>query len=290
MGRPTPHTTLGAFLAARRAAVAPHQVGLPAVGSPRRVPGLRREEVAMLAQVSVEYYTRLEQGRVTSASPSVLTALAGALRLDADQTAYVQELGRRRTGPRPPQGATPARVHPQTRVLLDSLTDAPAVLLGRGMDILGWNSLAAALFLDFGQLPAEQRNHLRLVFLEPRIRELYRDWEHTAGKCVARLRMDAARDPHAPQLTALVGELSARDSDFRRYWARHDVRTITYGRNRFEHPVAGPLTLDWQALQVAMAPDQTLVVYTPPPDDADTRTGLDFLTAWSSTATALTRS
>ncbi|MFI1202655.1 helix-turn-helix domain-containing protein [Streptomyces sp. NPDC020883] len=287
MARPTPHTTLGKFLAARRAAVAPHEVGLPAVGSPRRVPGLRREEVALLAKVSVEYYTRLEQGRVSSASPAVLAALAGALRLNADQTAYVHQLGSinsKEGGPQPPRcpNTLPARVHSRTRVLLDSLTGSPAVLLDRSMDILAWNSLASALFLDFGTVPTEHRNHLRMVFLEPRVRQLYRDWEHTAGKCVARLRMEAAHEPHPPRLAALVDELSTVDGDFRRHWARHDVRAITHGRNHFAHPLAGPLTLDWQALRVAMAPQQTLVVYTPPPGDAGTHSGLEFLASWSS--------
>ncbi|WP_229922786.1 MmyB family transcriptional regulator [Streptomyces morookaense] len=188
---------------------------------------------------------------------------------------------RRRTGIVPGRDAHAGA--PRTRELLDSLTGSPAVLLDRSMDILAWNPLAAALFLDFGSVPAQHRNHLRLVFLDHQVRKLYRDWEHTAGKCVARLRMEAAHEPRAPRLIALVDELGARDDDFRRYWARHDVRSITYGRNHFVHPLAGLLTLDWQALQVAMAPKQTLIVYTPPPEDADSRAGLEFLASWSRT-------
>ncbi|MHA6761921.1 MmyB family transcriptional regulator [Streptacidiphilus sp. PAMC 29251] len=153
-------------------------------------------------------------------------------------------------------------------------------MLGRRLDVLAWNDLGAALFLDFSTLAPERRNFARLIFLEPRIRSLYVDWEQIASGFVAKLRMDATRYPDDPQLAALVGELAVRDLDFRRWWARHEVQAITSGSKRITHPIAGPLTLDWQALQVASHPDQTIIVHSTPAD-SPSRAAFQFLTAWA---------
>lgn len=190
---------LGEFLKARRAELTPARVGLPDSGTLRRVPGLRREEVAQLAAISTDYYTRVEQGRLQASTP-VLTTLARALQLDEDQTAYVLGLATKRRS-RTPRQAT-QRVRPQLQRLLDQLTDAPALVLGRHMDILAWNSLAAALIKDFDALPRPECNYLRLAFIDPDVRRLFTDWETTARTCVAYLRMDAMQYPDDPRLAA----------------------------------------------------------------------------------------
>ncbi|WP_407563808.1 helix-turn-helix domain-containing protein [Streptomyces sp. 184] len=269
---------LGDFLRAKRAQIPPGQVGLPAVGNPRRVTGLRREEVARLAAVSVDHYTRLEQGRVTTASDGVLAALARALLLTEDEHAYVRLLARPRPVPRAPRA--PAGVAGPVRDLLDALGHTPALVLGPRYDILAWNPAATALYPDFATLPPEHRNLVRLVFLDPRVRGLYEDWEQVAAEAVARLRMACGHAPGDPRLATLVGELSARDVDFRRWWGGHGVRTPGAGRKRLRHPVAGSLELDWQAMRLAAAPDQTLVTYTAPAG-TPAHEALVFLTSWS---------
>ncbi|MFI0469009.1 helix-turn-helix domain-containing protein [Saccharopolyspora sp. 5N102] len=243
---------LGDFLKAKRAQIAPEQVGLPAVGNPRRVKGLRREEVAQLAAVSVDHYTRLEQGRVATASDNVLAGLARALLLTDDEHAYLRLLTQPRAARRSP--AAPAKVASPVQDLLDALTHTPAFVLGRRSDILAWNAAATALFLDFATVRPDHRNLVRLVFLDPRVRGLYVDWETVAAEAVARLRMDAAHTPDDPRLAKLVGELSVRDDDFRRWWGGHDVRIPSAGRKRLHHTVAGGLELDWQAMQLGVAP------------------------------------
>lgn len=268
---------LGEFLKARRAELTPTQVGLPDSGAPRRVPGLRREEVAQLAAISADYYTRLEQGRFQASAP-VLTALARALRLDEDQTAYVRGLAAKRRGRAPRQVAQ--RVRPQLQRVLDQLTDAPAMALGRHMDILAWNSLAAALITDFAALPREERNYLRLAFVDPDVRRLFTDWETTARTCVAYLRMDAAHYPDDPRLAALVGELSVKDPDFRTWWAAHDVAHKTCGTKTLKHPVVGALAVDWEMLGCTTDPDQQLMVMTAAAG-TDSQEALHFLASWS---------
>lgn len=277
---------LGDFLKAKRAAVTPEQVGLPPIGNPRRVKGLRREEVAQLAAVSVDHYTRLEQGRVTTASDNILTGIARALRLTEDEHAYLRALAQPRPGHR--GSAAPAMVAPPVQDLLDALAHTPAFVLGRRTDILAWNVAATALFLDFAALPREQRNLVRLVFLEPRVRALYVDWEQVAAEAVARLRMDAVHTPGDPRLAKLVGELSVQNDQFRRWWGGHGVRAAGGGRKSFHHPVVGLLELDWQALHLAAAPDQALVTYTAPVD-SPSYDALRILTSWTSKHAAPTR-
>ncbi|WP_250031228.1 helix-turn-helix domain-containing protein [Paractinoplanes maris] len=257
-------TELGDFLKARRRELSPAAAGLPDDGR-RRVPGLRREEVAQLASISPDYYTRLEQGRRRAGEP-VLDALARVLRLDPDERAYLFELSGKDAGrPRPRRVQ---RVQPQLRRLLDDLTGTPAFVLGRCTDILAWNPLGAALFTDFARLPATERNFVRLVFCDPGVRAMYLDWEYAARACVAQLRMEAARDPDDPRLITLVGELSVRDRDFRRWWGDHRVAVRTAGTKALRHPIAGDLDLDWSTLTDAADPEQQLIALTAAPGSA----------------------
>ncbi|MFH8706264.1 helix-turn-helix domain-containing protein [Streptomyces rubrogriseus] len=252
---------LGDFLKARRRELSPPTAGLPDAGR-RRVPGLRREEVAVLASISPGHYTRLEQGRRRASEP-VLDALARALRLSADERAYLFDLSGKDAG-RPPRRPG-QQVRPQLRRLLDDLTHTPALVLGRRTDILAWNPPAAALFTDFALLPRDERNFVRLVFRDPAVRALYTDWPYMARACVAQLRMEAAQDPHDPRLSALVAELSAQDSDFRTWWQDHRVAVRSAGTKDLRHPVVGELTLDWSALTDTADPDQQLIALTAAP-------------------------
>ncbi|MEV2214779.1 helix-turn-helix domain-containing protein [Streptomyces sp. NPDC050997] len=272
------HSHLGAFLKARRAQLAPQECGLPEADSVRRVAGLRREEVAQLAAISVDYYTRLEQGRVR-ASATVLATLACALRLDDDQKSYLYELaGRSDDRPRrrrPAQGTRPAM-----RRLLDQLTQAPALVLGKRLDVLDWNPAAAALYIDFSSLPPARRNYVSLLFTNPVIRDLHQDWEHDARNAVAALRMEAAADSDDPDLARLVGELSVQDTDFRTWWAEHRVSSAGYGTKRYRHRIVGDLTLDCDTWASPDGSGQRLMVLTAeagsPSHDA-----LRILTTWT---------
>ncbi|MYX33160.1 MULTISPECIES: helix-turn-helix domain-containing protein [unclassified Streptomyces] len=253
---------LGAFLKARRAQLAPHECGLPPTGSARRVAGLRREEVAQLAAISVDYYTRLEQGRVR-ASASVLAPLARALRLDDDEQRYLYELaGKADAHPRRPP---PQRVRPAMRRLLDQLTATPALVLGRRMDVLAWNDAAAALYTDFSAIPPEGRNYVHLLFTDPAVRGMHRQWEHDARDAVAALRMQAAAESGDPELSRLVDELSGQDADFRTWWAEHRVIATAYGTKHYRHPVVGDLTLDCDTWSSPDDSGQRLMVLTAEP-------------------------
>ncbi|MGW4669104.1 helix-turn-helix domain-containing protein [Streptomyces sp. NPDC004324] len=251
---------LGAFLRARRAQLTPEMCGLPATDSPRKVAGLRREEVARLAAISVDYYTRLEQGRVR-ASASVLVTLTRALRLDDDQQRYLYELAGR-TDARPRRRRPAQAVRPAMRRLLDQLTGTPAVVLGRRLDILAWNPAAAALYTDFSSMPAGRRNYVELLFTDPVVRGMHQEWEHDARDAVAALRMEAAADPVDPELARLVGELSAQDPDFRSWWAEHRVISSGYGTKRYRHELVGDLRLDCDTWNSPDGSGQRLMVLT----------------------------
>jgi transcriptional regulator with XRE-family HTH domain len=279
--RPTGTTTLGEFLRASRARVRPADVGLPDDGRPRRVPGLRREELAQLANVSVDYVVRLEQGRATGVSRSVLDALADALALDDAGRDYLLTIAG--PPPRPRRASTAQAVPPATLRVLDALGELPAMVLGRFSDVLAWNPMAAALITDFGALAPAHRNMVRLAFLEPAFRDLYGDWERVAQDCVASLRMEAGQDPEHPRLTALVGELSIKDPNFARWWGDHRVRGSDQRRKRYVHPVAGPMVLDVQRLAVLERPDLKLVIYTAEPG-SDAEAALRFLAGWTGVA------
>ncbi|OBB96864.1 helix-turn-helix domain-containing protein [Mycolicibacterium peregrinum] len=267
---------LGQFLKSRRNALTPAAVGLPEDGTHRRVPGLRREEVAQLASISVQYYTRVEQGRLSASAP-VLTVLAEVLRLADDQRNYLFGLAGRSNAL--PRRADQQKIRPQTRRLLDAL-EFPAIILGRRMDILAWNPLAAALLTDFSQIPAKQRNYARLVFSDSEMRSRYANWESVAPECVAFLRMEAAQTPNDPRLSELVGELSINDAHFRRWWAAHNVASQTSGIKKIRHPLVGELILDWETLTVTTDPSQQLVVWSAEPG-TPSHEGLTFLASWA---------
>ncbi|MFI5631549.1 helix-turn-helix transcriptional regulator [Streptomyces sp. NPDC051664] len=269
---------LGDFLRSRRARIQPEDVGLQAYGR-RRVPGLRREEVAQLAGVSVDYYIRLEQGRGPSVSDAVLDAIARVLRLDETELAYLHTVARPSTKARGERPATTQRVRPGLRLLLDTIDRAPAFILGRRMDVLAWNALGDAV-VGFSRMPAAVRNMPRQVFLEPAARELYPEWAAVAAETVSHLRLDAGLHPTDRQLATLVGELSLRSEDFRRLWADHQVKAKTYGVKRIRHPVAGELTLPYETLALPGDPDQSLVVYTPEPE-TETAERIALLASWS---------
>ncbi len=270
---------LSQFLQSRRARLHPEDVGLDAeAAGPRRVPGLRREELAQLAGVSVDYYVRLEQGRQVNASDQVLDALARALNLDETEHAHLVALARPTAARRSP--AIPKqRVRRGTRLLLDGLT-GPAFILGPRLEVLATNRMARALLCDFDALPPRERNHARWVFLDPATRTLYADWERVARDNVAVLRLAAGRHPDDPELAALVGELSVKSDDFARWWAAHDVLRRSHGTKRFAHPVVGELTISYEALILPDDPEQTLFLYSVEPDSAS-EAALRLLDSWS---------
>jgi transcriptional regulator with XRE-family HTH domain len=249
---------LADFVRARRAAADPIDDGRP-----RRVPGLRREELAALAHVSIDYIVRIEQGRTRRVSRPVLDALADALQLEPDEREYLYAVAD--VAPASPRRPARPDVARELRQLLDTMHDVPALVLHRGMDVLAWNRGAAALLTDFGARPVHERNLIWLTFLDPQVRALYADWPSIARECVAVLRMEAGRHPGDPALTALVGELSMRDEDFRTWWASHRVRGPRRLRKVYHHPVAGELTLDVQQFSVDSHPSQMLVAYTAAP-------------------------
>jgi len=273
---------LGEFLKARRAALSPRTVGLPDSGAPRRVAGLRREEVAQLAAVSTDYYTRLEQGRIQP-SASVLTTLARVLHLGDDQRDHLFFLAG--TGAGRPRRRIVQKVRPQLRRLLDELTMTPAMVLGRSLDVLAWNPLAAALFTDFARLPDKKRNFVQILFSDPAMRSLYADWQAVARACVAQLRMRAVKHPDDPRLAFVVGELSVRDTQFRQWWGAPHAASHTVGSNRFNHPVAGALALDRDALSCGTDSDQDLVVWTAE-QGTPSYDGLRILASWKATQDA----
>lgn len=247
---------LGEFLRARRELARPEQVGLRDDLGRRRVPGLRREEVAMLAGVSADYYVRLEQGRDKHPSEQVIEALARVFGLDDEAVAHLRELARpmtrRRRAP-----SRPERVSPGLLRLLDSWPHTPALVLGRYLDVLANNLIAGVL----NPCSVKGVNQVRAVFLDPAARDTYRDWDTVTQETVATLRATAGTDLDDPRLTDLVGELSLKSEEFRRLWARHDVHTRTSGTKRFLHPMVGELALDYETFAVNGAPGQLLVAY-----------------------------
>jgi transcriptional regulator with XRE-family HTH domain len=269
---------LGDFLRSRRARLSPEDLGLPRYGGLRRVPGLRREELAQLAGVSVDHYVRLEQGRTLHFSEAVLDAVARALRLDAVEREHLYRLAR----PTPAGDVTPSpqRVRPGLQRLLDSAGDVPAYVVGRGTDVLAWNALAAALVTDFGALPPRERNMARLVFLDDGTRSLYADWRAKAHDVAAYLRLDAARHPDDPHLAALLRELDSLSPEFREVWAEHRLRDKTHGGYLYHHPVVGPLDLAFETFRLPDDPGQALVVHTAEAG-SPSATALRLLATWS---------
>jgi transcriptional regulator with XRE-family HTH domain len=260
----TTDNPLGDFLRARRAAVQPGDVGIADLGR-RRVPGLRREELAMLAGVSIDYYTRLEQGRDRHPSPQIVRALARPLGLDETARSYVERLAD--PAPRNASVPPPERVPTGTLRILDALDKNPAYVVGHCRDVLGANPLAGALNPGF----TPGKNILRFVFLAPAAREIYADWDDIAAETVATLRGIVGADPDNPRLTQLVEEISLGSASFRRYWRRQDVRAKAPGQKRFNNPLVGQIDLDYEPLAINGAEGQTLVVYHATPGSADER-------------------
>ncbi|WP_327354975.1 helix-turn-helix transcriptional regulator [Streptomyces sp. NBC_01304] len=252
---------LGAFLRSRRARIQPEQAGLRQFGGRRRVPGLRREELAQLAGVSVDYYTRFEQGRAERVSDEIVDAVASALRLDKDERAHLRDLVHpASSGPAPAQVVRPGLLR-----LLDSMGDTPAFVVGRRTDLLAWNPVFAALVTDLGALPVERRNKAWLLFLDDEVGGRFVNRETKQRDLVAYLRMDLGRHPDDPAFAQLIDELTLKSADFRRLWAEQEVRDKGHGGYHLRHPAVGEFTLQYETLRLPDEPDQALITYTAEP-------------------------
>jgi transcriptional regulator with XRE-family HTH domain len=271
------------FLTSRRARITPDQVGLPTYG-PRRVPGLRREEVAVLAGVSVPYYTRLERGDMNGVSESVLEALARALQLDDAERAHLLDLARaaRPMPPRLRRRRAKQSVRPEVQWTLDAITGAPAFVSNERLDILAANQLGVALYSELYDGPVRPVNTARFVFLDPRAETMFGDWDRVASESVAILRSAAGRDPYNRELSDLVGELATQSEAFRARWATHNVRFHNTGVKHFRHPVVGDLHLSYNRLDLAADPGLTLFTYTAEPGSRSEDT-LKLLGSWAAT-------
>jgi transcriptional regulator with XRE-family HTH domain len=276
------------FLATRRARLTPQQAGLPVFGGNRRVAGLRREEVALLAGMSIDYYTRLERGNLKGVSEGVLDALARALQFDEAERAHLFDLARIANTPASNAAAAvtrrsaPQRVRPGVQRVLDAMTGAPAWVRNGRSDVLATNRLGRALYapvLEDGRRPA---NTARFLFLDPRSSDFYLDWQGTARDMVGMLRAEAGRSPYDRGLTDLIGELSTRSDVFRTLWAAHTVRFHRTGGKRLHHPVVGDLDLTYEAMELPADPGLTVLVYTAEPA-SPTRDALDLLASWAAT-------
>jgi transcriptional regulator with XRE-family HTH domain len=279
------------FLGTRRAKVTPEQAGLPTYGGERRrVTGLRREEVALLAGISSEYYTRLERGNATGVSESVIEGIAQALQLDEAERIHLLDLLRGAGATRPPRRrSAQQRVRPAVQRVLDSMTGTPAfVLSGRG-DILADNHLGRALFAPVYADPVRPPNNARFVFLDPHATEFFREWDKVAGDTVAMLRAEAGRDLYDRRLMDLIGELSTRSDDFRHRWAAHNVRIHTTGVKLLHHPVVGDLDLPFETFPLGTDPSQFLLTYTAEPD-SPSQDALNLLASWAAANDDIERS
>ena len=272
------------FLTTRRARVAPEQVGLPA-GTNRRVPGLRRAEVAMLADMSVEYYAKLERGQIAGASAAVLESLSRALLLDETERMHLLDLARAADGiptsgrPRRRSSAT-VTARPGLQRTLDAITGGPAFVRDRHQNLVATNALGAAFYSPVIGAGGRAPNLARFQFLDPAARDFYPDWELFAQMCVGIMRVEAGRDPHDRTMQDLVGELTTRSETFARLWSAHDVRTHGTGTKRFHHPVVGELTLAYEELAVTAEDGMALLVYTAEPGSPSAER-LQMLASWS---------
>lgn len=271
------------FLTTRRARISPHEAGLPAYGGNRRVAGLRREEVAMLAGVSVDYYTRLERGNLGGASESVLVNISRALHLDDAEHEHLFDLARRaNAGPIPRRKPAEPRVRSSIRQVLEAIDDAPAWVRNARHDMLASNGLARALHMQAFADPRRPVNSARFMFLDPGAREFWREWERSAADVAAYLRAEAARNPHDQGLTDLIGELSTRSEEFRQWWAKHDVRFHRTGVKKLHHPIVGNLDLNFESMEFPSDPGLVLIVYTAEPG-TPSADGLTMLASWAAT-------
>lgn len=260
------HTAaLGNFLRSRRARVTPEDAGIVSYGM-RRVPGLRREELALLAGVSGTYYTRLEQGQSTNASKSVIDALARALSLTEDEHAHLHDLARP-AAVKPRRSGKPDHVRVGTKTLIDAMTAIPAIVLGRSTDVLAWNRLGHALIaghFDYAapEKPSTRPNLTRMLFLDSHTRELYANWDEEASRAVASLRLVAGRYADDRNLPDLIGELCVASDDFARMWAKHPVHNCMSGTKRLNHPEVGGLDVGFEVLHLPDAPGHRVMTYT----------------------------
>lgn len=277
------------FLSSRRARITPDQAGLPAYGGNRRVAGLRREEVAMLAGMSVDYYNRLERGNLRGVSDAVLGSIARALHLDEAETSHLFDLARAaNTAPTKRRRSSPRGVRPSIQRMLDAMTDAPAWVRNARHDFLAGNRLGFALYSEMFADPVRPANSARFVFLDERSKEFFPDWERTADDIVAMLRSEAGVNPYDRDLSDLIGELSTRSETFRTRWAAHHVRFHRTGIKRLHHPEVGDLELSYEALELTSEPGLTFLAYTAEPN-TPSADGLRLLASWAATldATAL---
>ena len=276
------------FLTSRRERLTPQQAGLPDFGGRRRVKGLRREEVALLAGMSIEYYVRLERGTGAGVSEAVLDGISRALQLDEAEHAHLHDLvraanqggqpGRRRHGP-----ARTRQVNPNVLQLIDAMPDVPVFVQNGRLDAVATNRLGAALFSEMFVLPQRPMNAARFTFLDPRAQTFYRDWEGNARQIVALLRAEAGRSPYDRILTDLVGELATRSDLFRTLWAAHDVRVHRTGTKNLHHPVVGDLDLTFEAMDLTSAPGLQLLAFSAAPG-SPSHDGLQLLATWAATA------
>ena len=279
-----PKSEIRDFLRSRRARITPEAAGLPVYGGNRRVEGLRREEVALLAGISAEYYVRLERGNLGGVSEDVLEGIARALQLDEGDRLHLFDLARSAgtTSRRRRAPSGPERVRPTVQRLLDSLVGVPAFVQSARLDILAANRLSGAFWAPQFAEPARPVNGARFVFLNPRARDFFVDWDTIADDVVGLLRAEAGRDPYDKRLTDLVGELSTRSDDFRTRWAAHPVNLHRTGTKRFHHPDVGDITLDFESLDLPGDPGQTMLLYTAEPG-SPSQERLDLLASLAST-------
>jgi transcriptional regulator with XRE-family HTH domain len=282
-------TEIREFLRSRRARIAPEMAGLPAHGGKRRVKGLRREEVALLAGISVEYYVRIERGSLAGTSEGVLDALVTALQLNEVERDHLFHLARESGTPggRRPHGP-PATVRPALQEVLDAITGAPALIRNGRHDVLATNHLGRALFSPMLVDPRRPANTARFVYLHPRAaKTFFVDYDHATRNAAAMLRMEVGRNPHDEELIALVGELSTRSELFRQQWASRDVRLHGYGNKRVNHPVVGLLDLNFESMDLPTEPGLQLNLYTAPAGGS-AADKLALLAAWASQETLAT--
>ena len=275
------------FLTTRRAKLSPELAGVPRYGRKRRVPGLRREEVALRAGISVEWYTRLERGVARGVSEEVLDAIGTALQLDEAECAHLADLVRSANAERPPRRrSTPQRVRPSVARLVDVMGPIPACVTNGRLDVLYANDLAEALFSDVLRDSVRPPNLARFVFLDPRARTFYRDWEKAASDTVAVLRAEAGRKPYDRGLSDLVGQLSTRSDEFRVRWAAHDVGFHRAATKHMHHPLVGDLTLAFEMLELPADPGLSVLTYSAEPG-SPSEDAMRELARWSETRTKL---
>lgn len=275
------------FLSSRRAKITPERAGLPAYGGNRRVPGLRREEVALIAGMSVDYYNRLERGNLQGASEAVLGSIARALQLDEAETSHLFDLAQAsNTTPAKRRRSSPHIVRPSVQRLLDAMTDAPAWVRNARHDFLAANRLGYALYSEMFTDPVRPANNARFVFLNERSKAFFPDWERAADDIVAMLRSEAGVNPYDRDLSDLIGELSTRSETFRTRWAAHNVRFHRTGVKRLHHPQVGDLELSYEAMELSSEPGLTFLAYTAEPN-TPSADGLRLLATWAATLDAV---